>query len=540
MNDSSGFRELSKEIYLKILEFFPDKASYLGLHEYDGRIPDISEESINEILSVYSGYLDRLNKIEKSMLSTEESLEYDLCEWHLNTEIFMITQIAAHRYNPMIYAFMFGQIHGYISRNYAPFEERFRSVISVIDRVPAILREASLLLNERLPSILCEKAAAFFEGYIESFTSELPKLMSEMNVSEELSTTFREKRDIAIKSIHEFIELIDSRSDPECKDYVLGKDRFMNMLKVTDHVEIPFEELKKLGNVELRRLHDRIKQLESLHKVEGGIYKIEHEHPSAESLVSDTASTLQELVDFIRAKDIVDLPEKLNCIVAEMPEYMKFGFAAMDTAGPYEKSDESFYYVSLPEKDWPEEKIEEWMTQFNYPTLKLISIHEAFPGHYTHFLNAYRNPSDLSKMLISYAYVEGWAHYTEEMMIELGYGGSDYKTEIGMLLEALIRCCRYIVAIGIHCEGMSIDEAKKFFVENAFMAEATAEEEAKRGAFDPGYLSYTLGKILLKDLKRRYFEKFGDQRTLKDFHNSVVKLGAPSFRIAERIILNEN
>ncbi|MBX7042929.1 MAG: DUF885 domain-containing protein [Ignavibacteria bacterium] len=540
MNDSTGFGELSREVYLKILEFFPDKGSYLGLHEYDGLIPDISEASINEILTVYSGYLDRLGRIDKSKLTSKESLEYDLCEWHLNTEIFMTTRIAAYRYNPMIYAFMFGQIHGYISRDYAPFEERFRSVVSVIDRVPAILREASLLLNEKLPAILCEKATAFFKGYIDSFTSELPGLMDEMKVSDELSATFHEKKDIAVKSVKDFIELIESRSDPECKDYVLGKDRFMEMLKITDHVEIPFHELKKLGEDELKRLHDRIAELESVHKVEGGIYKIEHEHPSAETLVNETASTLQELVDYIRTKDIVDLPDRLNCIVAEMPEYMKFGFAAMDTAGPYEKSDESFYYVSLPEKDWPEEKIEEWMTQFNYPTLKLISIHEAFPGHYTHFLNAYKNPSDLSKILISYAYVEGWAHYTEEMMIELGYGNSDYKTEIGMLLEALVRCCRYIAAIGIHCEGMSIDEAKKFFVENAFMAEATAEEEAKRGAFDPGYLSYTLGKILLKDLKRKYFGKFGDKRSLKDFHNSVVKLGAPSFRIAERFILSEN
>lgn len=366
MNESEGFRELSREIYFKILEFFPDKASYLGLHEYDGRIPEISEASLNEIITAYSEYLRRLRTIDNSRLTSEESLEYDLCEWHLQTQIFMTTQIADYRYNPMVYAFVFGQIHGYISRNYAPFEERFRSVISVIDRVPAVLREASLLLNEKLPAILCEKAEAFFRGYVESFTSELPKLMREMNVSEGLSATFNEKRDIAVKSINEFIKLIDSRSDPECRDYVLGIGKFMNMLKITDHVEIPFEELKKLGYDELKRLQDRIKQLESLHKVGGGIYKIEHEHPSAESLVSDTASTLQELVDFIRSKDIVDLPEKLNCIVTEMPEYMKFGFAAMDTAGPYEKSDESFYYVSLPEKDWPEEKIEEWMTQFNY------------------------------------------------------------------------------------------------------------------------------------------------------------------------------
>jgi uncharacterized protein (DUF885 family) len=256
--------------------------------------------------------------------------------------------------------------------------------------------------------------------------------------------------------------------------------------------------------------------------------------------VNDTADTLQELVDFIRKEDLVSLPDKLNCIVTEMPRYMNFGFAAMDTAGPYEKSDESFYYVNLPEKDWSEEKREEWMTQFNYPTLKLISIHEAFPGHYTHFLNANLNSTKLSKLFMSYSYVEGWAHYTEEMMIEQGYGGNDYKTEIGMLLEALIRCCRFIVSIGIHCEGMTIEEAKDFFVKNAYMADMTAEQEAKRGAFDPGYLNYTLGKILMKDFKKRYFETFGSERSLKDFHDSIVSLGAPTFKIAENFILSKD
>ncbi|MBL8008831.1 MAG: DUF885 family protein, partial [Ignavibacteria bacterium] len=179
---------------------------------------------------------------------------------------------------------------------------------------------------------------------------------------------------------------------------------------------------------------------------------------------------------------------------------------------------------------------EEWMTQFNYPTLKLISIHEAYPGHYVHFLNANKNSAKLAKLFMSYSYVEGWAHYTEEMMIDEGYGKGDFKMKIGQLIEALIRCCRYIAAIEIHCENKSISDVKDFFVKNAYMAETTAMQEAERGAFDPGYLNYTLGKIYLKEFRKRYFSEFGNTKSLKDFHNTIVSLGAPTFDIAGKYV----
>ena len=317
--------------------------------------------------------------------------------------------------------------------------------------------------------------------------------------------------------------------------------KFLKMLKVTEHIDIPFDVLKKMGEDELKRLQDELSKVLKDNHYEGKLDRLEHDHPGEDTLIEETKNMLGELIDFIRENEIVNLPEKLNCIVVEMPKYDDFGFAAMGTAGPFEKSDESFYYVNLPDKDWDEKKKEEWLTQFNYPALSLISIHEAYPGHYTHFLNANERSTKLSKLFMSYSYVEGWAHYTEEMMIDLGFRKEDFKSRIGMLLEALIRCCRYNAAIGIHCEGMTLDEAKDHFIKNAYMTETTAMQEAERGAFDPGYLNYTLGKLYLKKLKEKYFKKFGSTRSLKDFHDQIVGLGCPTYDIAERYIFrNEN
>ncbi len=537
-NENQVFKEYATHLFKQLLELDPQKGSYLGLHEYDGKIPEVSEERISYEKSTYKDMLDRLKSIHRNELSIENKYDYDVAEWGLNSVIFNLEEIQSYRTNPMTYAFMFGELHNYISRDYAPFEERIRSIISVLSAIPEALAGAEQLLEPRLPAVMCDFAISFSKGYEDFFKGELLNLIEEKIESKELIEEYKLKSEDAIRAFDRYVKFLEVASDENCKSYILGQEKFNNMLSLTEHIEIPLNELRQMGLDELKRLQDSIEALAEEHKLEGSITKIEHEHPSDDTLVEETTDTLQELVDFIRNKDIVNLPEKLNCIVTEMPRYMNFGFAAMGTAGPFEKSDESFYYVNLPEKSWSEEKKEEWMTQFNYPTLKLISIHEAFPGHYTHFLNANLYSTDLTKLFMSYSYVEGWAHYTEEMMIEQGYGGDDYKTKIGMYLEALIRCCRFIAAIGIHCDGMTIEEAKEFFLKNAYMAEVTAEQEAKRGAFDPGYLNYTLGKILLKQFKQKYFSRFGSSKSLKDFHDSIVSIGAPTFKIAEEWILN--
>ncbi len=532
------FKEYAKDLFKQLLELDPQKGSYLGLHEYDGKIPEVSEERISFEITTYKDQLNQLKSIDRSELSVENKYDYDVAEWGLKSVLFNLEDMQSYRFNPMTYAFMFGELHNYISRDYAPFEERIRSIVSVISSIPEALKGAEKLLEPRLPAVLCDFAISFSKGYEDFFKGELLNIIEERIDSKELIDEYKLKSEEAVSAFDRFVKFLEVASDENCKSYILGEEKFLKMLRLSEHVEIPLNELRQMGHDELKRLHDNIEALAEEHNLEGSITKIEHEHPSDETLVDETAGTLQDLVDFIRNKDLVHLPKKLNCIVTEMPRYMNFGFAAMGTAGPFEKSDESFYYVNLPEKSWDDEKKEEWMTQFNYPTLKLISIHEAFPGHYTHFLNANLYSTDLTKLFMSYSYVEGWAHYTEEMMIEQGYGSDDYKTQIGMYLEALIRCCRFIVAIGIHCDGMSIKEAKEFFLKNAYMTEVTAEQEAKRGAFDPGYLNYTLGKILLKQFKQKYFSRFGTTKSLKDFHDSIVSLGAPTFRIAEERILS--
>lgn len=531
------FEDFSEELFNTYLKINPQSGSYLGLHEYDGMIGDITEDGIANEVKIYKELYKKLTEINRELLSDINKYDYDIAKWAIESELFDLEERKSYKNNPMYYASMFSDLHNYISREYAPFEDRLKSVIKVIDKIPGTLKNAAENLDKSLSSVLCKYAKHFSVGYEDFFENELLNEIKEKTSNEILISEYIEKCKPAIKAFNMFIEFIDKASSGNEKSNILGRDKFESMLRIKEHIDLSIEELKRLGLEELKRLQNELNKLIKENNFEGKLDTLEHSHPSEESLIKDTENTLSELIDFIRTNNIVELPDELNCIVTEMPRYMDFGFAAMGTAGPFEKSTESFYYVNLPQKEWDEKKKEEWLTQFNYPSLKLISIHEAYPGHYTHFLNANKYSTKLSKLFMSYSYVEGWAHYTEEMMPEQGFCKDDFKSKIGMLLEALIRCCRYIAAIGIHCENMSVEEAKEFFMKNAFMAETTAMQEAERGAFDPGYLNYTLGKIYLKKFKNKYFEKFKDTKTLEDFHNQIVRLGAPTFRIAESFVL---
>jgi uncharacterized protein (DUF885 family) len=211
---------------------------------------------------------------------------------------------------------------------------------------------------------------------------------------------------------------------------------------------------------------------------------------------------LEELRQYLIDRDLISVPSEVRCKVKETPSFMRWGFAFMDSPGPFEeKAKEAYYYVTPTEKEWTPTQKEEWLRRFNYSTLADVSIHEAYPGHYVHFLHASNVMSPVRKAFGSYSFVEGWAHYCEQMMMEEGYKEVEPVQRFAQLSEALLRNCRYVVAIMMHTNRMTLDEATRFFMENAFMEELPARKEAMRGTFDPGYLNYTLGKLLLLRLR---------------------------------------
>ena len=181
--------------------------------------------------------------------------------------------------------------------------------------------------------------------------------------------------------------------------------------------------------------------------------------------------------------------------------------------------------------------MDEHLRLFNKPVMDVITIHEAFPGHFTQFLYAKQYPTKVRQLLFASSNAEGWAHYAEQMMVEEGYGFGDPKLALAQLSEALLRDCRYIAGIKLHTAGWTVEQATKLFMEKGFQERANAFEEARRGAYNPTYLYYTLGKLQIYKLREDYRRAKGVEFSLINFHNDFIKIGPMPIKLVRKIML---
>jgi len=316
------------------------------------------------------------------------------------------------------------------------------------------------------------------------------------------------------------------------------------MLATGEGVDLPLTDLVAIGQA---NLEDNLQELTAVasaiapgREVREVVAQISSSHPTADNLIPETQDMLEGLRRVLIDLDLVSIPAEDRCQVMETPAYLRYAFAAMDSPGSLEsKATEAFYYLTPVEPHWTPEQQEEWLANFNYDTLRMVSIHEVYPGHYVHFLhNRYGRPLNLvNRVATSYAFTEGWAHYAEEMMLETDYGRGQPALRLTQLLEALVRNCRYLCSLGMHTQGMSVDEATRFFMDHAYMGELPARREALRGTFDPGYLNYTLGKLMILKLRSDYRREQGAGYSLKGFHDRLLSYGAPPLPLVRQVML---
>jgi uncharacterized protein (DUF885 family) len=308
-------------------------------------------------------------------------------------------------------------------------------------------------------------------------------------------------------------------------------------------VDIPLDRLLRIGYDNLhenqRQLAEVSKKIDASKSVQEIAARMERDHPRPDQLLNTFRNTLGGLIDFIHQKQIITIPSQVRPILEETPPFMRaLTTASMDTPGPYEKvATEAYFNVTLPEQQWSRKETEEFMTAFNRGTIISTAIHEAYPGHYTQLLWFQKVRSKVRKLVQANSNVEGWAHYTEQMMLDEGYGNNDPELRFGQLLDALLRNCRYIVGIEMHTGKMTYDQGIEFFMRNGYMSRAYAERETKRGTSDPTYLVYTLGKLEIMKLRNDYRNKLGDKFNLEQFHNEFVSRGGIPIKIIRQEML---
>jgi len=546
----SEFRSFADRYINEYLAWRPSQAVELGFHEYDGKVTDFSEASIAAEHSRLEKSLNALKNISPEQLSAEAAYDYAILKTAVQNELFAFDDQSIYTNNPTTYADAVSVI-AYIQRDYAPLEQRVKAVIAVENAAPKMLDDARANLGQFLPRPFVANAISVASGAADFLGKDLVTAIKEV-ADAELRKEFEASNQKAISALQSYVAWLTSDRLPKATDqFALGAEKYRRMIDNAELIDLTPDEVLAIGRRELAREQARFaaaaKEINPAETPQNVFKQISQGHPTADSLLLDARKHLDTIYQFLIDHKIVTLPSDVRVTVAETPQFRRTESSAMmDTPGPFEKATKAFYYITPVEEGWPEKQKQEWLAMFNPYLLDDISIHEAYPGHYVQFLHlSASKATPIEKIFGSYAFIEGWAVYCEQMMIsEQGYGSENgsltaAKYRLAQSSDALLRICRLCVSIEMHCHGKSLADATKFFQDNCYYDEKTAEFEATRGTFDPGYLSYALGKLQILKLREDYQKQEGAAFSLKKFHDEMLDHGMPPIRLLRGLLLRD-
>ena len=532
--------------YLSYLyEVYPTNATFDGVHLHDDLLEDLRRQAIDAQVRDLGGLARRLAAIDPTRLTDIERLERPVLEASLRARLFELEEVRTWERNPQHYADILAtSLAGQALFDYAPLAERARRVHSKLRQVPRFIQSARDNIKDP-PGIFAKVGLESMRGTLRFIDEDLPRAfgdLGDLHLLGDLADASTE----ASAAISSYIDYLEKDLAPRSKgSFRLGRQRFEQKMRLDEGITLDAERLLAIAMRELRQTQEAFRRVAT--SMNGGEpmaawARAKQDHPPAGQLVPVAQQQLDELVTFLNRQRIVTIPPGAPVAVAPTPRFYRWTFASMWTPGPFEaRALRAYYYITDVESGWPIERKNEHLRDFNYGALWSISIHEVFPGHFLHYQHLRQVESKLRKSILfsSTAFVEGWAHYCEQMMIEEGFRRDDPQVRLGQLAEALIRLCRFVVGIRLHCEDMSVEQGVRFFREEAFLEESSARREAERGTFDPSYILYTAGKLMILKLREDYKAQAGAKYSLRAFHDRLLGNGTVPIWLHRALLLGD-
>ncbi|WP_109509945.1 DUF885 family protein [Nocardioides speluncae] len=467
-----------------------------GRHEYDGRVQDLSPAGVRSALAGLTadlGYVDRHD--EAHAAATENALRVRFGELEL------------HRVNPLWHLDNL-ELMVY-ERPYAPAEERAEArrrhlaawpdavdaAVEALDRVPRELASASVPLARGLATYAGRDAAA----------------------------------GAALKRLVDHLDWASIQGDSSA---ALGRSALERLLSASEAIDVDLADLLARAEKEQARLRqlldDACRRIDPDATTGETLRVLRTDHPATGAeLLDETRLLVDEVLEWTARSGLVPVDDGV-CEVGPMPDSQRRGLAGLFAAAPYEPDGPSAFYVTLPDPSWAESEQRAWLASgFNRSQLPGVAVHEVAPGHFSHFRALRQLPSPVRRLLTSDAFIEGWAHYVEELCVEEGYRADDPRFTAGVARDGLLRVTRLICSIGLHTGDLTVAEAARRFTEDAFVVGPGAVSEAQRGLFDPTYGRYTWGKLEILGLRDRARAAWGVGFSLPRFHAALFALGAP-------------
>ena len=533
----------------------PTAGTVAGYHQFDSKLEDLSAGAIDEEVAALDSFEKRISAIAPASLGQTTRADRQLVLNQIHSHRLTLHTIRPWTKNADEYSSLCANgAFTLMERKFAPTDDRLRSLIAREQKMPALLAEARTNLQNP-PRIFTEIAIEQLPGIIRFFQHDVPLAFTDAH-DEKLKSEFSRTNAAVVAALTDYLQWLKtdllSRSNG---DFRIGADTFSKKLQYDEMVDIPLPKLLEIGYADMHRNQQHFaeiaKELEPSKTPREVLEELGHQHPAPDQLLDAFRATFTSLLDFIRSHHIVTIPSDVRPVLEETPPFMRATTqASMDSPGPFEtKATTSYFNVTLPDPSWTPAQIEGYMHSYNIGTVISTSVHEAYPGHYVQYLYSLQAPTRVRKILQANTNIEGWAHYTEQMMLDNGYGqpGTGAKDEresrffrLGQLQDALLRNARYIVGIQMHTGNMTYDQAVEFFQKEGYQPRETAIVEAKRGAGDPTYLYYTLGKLEIMKLRADLMKKQGSAFSLQNFHDQFLKQGFPPIKVIREAMLGDD
>jgi len=557
-NWKQQFATVSDQYFDQVyFHYGPTNGMLVGYHQYDTQLEDFSRKNIDAEIAALKSFEQRIEAIhpDADAANFVPRSDREIVLANIHSQLLTLETIRPWEKNADNYSSTCANgAFVLMERKFASPDERLRSLIAREKQMPALVNEARVNLKNP-PHIFTEIAIEQLPDIISFFEHDVPLAFADAN-DPALKIEFAQTNAAVIAGLKSYLDWLKSdvlaRSNG---NFRIGAQTFSTKLKYDEMVDIPLDKLLEIARADMRKNQEHFKQvaheLEPTKEPSAVLEDLGKQHPAPGELMDAFRATFDGLMSFIRSHNIVTIPSDVRPIVEETPPFMRATtFASMDTPGPFEShATEAYFNVTLPEKSMTPAQVEGYMHSFNIGTVISTAVHEAYPGHYVQFLWLPQAPSKVRKLLGANTNVEGWAHYTEQMMLDNGYGqpGAGAKDEreakflrLGQLQDALLRDARFIVGIEMHTGKMSIEQAEEFFQKEGYQAKETAVVETKRGAGDPTYLYYTLGKLEIMKLRDDVKKKEGAAFSLEKFHDDFLKQGFPPIKIVREAMLGDD
>jgi len=557
-NWKEKFAKVSDEYFDQVFfPYAPTNGTLVGYHQYDAQLEDYSRKNIDAEIAALKVFEKRIEAIYPDAVAADFVPRSDrkIVLANIRSQLLTLETIRPWEKNADNYSSTCANgAFTLMERKFASPDERLRSLVARERQMPVLLADARVNLKNP-PRIFTEIAIEQLPDIVSFFEHDVPLAFADAK-DPALKAEFAQTNAAVVAALTSYLDWLKTdllaRSNG---DFRIGADTFSKKLQYDEMVDLPLDKLLEIGWADLHKNQahfNRVaKELEPDKDPLAVLDELGEMHPKPDQLLNSFRATFDGLISFIRANHIVTIPSDVRPILEETPPFMRATTtASMDTPGPFEThATEAYFNVTLPDSSMTPAQVEGYMHSFNIGTVISTAVHEAYPGHYIQFLWLPQAPSRVRKLLGANTDVEGWAHYTEQMMLDEGYGqpGAGAKDEreskflrLGQLQDALLRNARFIVGIEMHTGKMSYDEAVAFFQKEGYQSKESAIIETKRGSSDPTYLYYTLGKLEIMKLREDIKKKQGAAFSLEKFHDDFLRQGFPPVKIVREALLGDD